>query len=174
MPRPRNIFLVGFMASGKTRVGAALSRMTGWDLVDADDELVRRAGKSIACIFKECGEADFREMERSVINDLCSGERQIIAAGGGAFVDDSNRSNMLNNGLVVCLSAKPETIYRRVVEQDGDAAVRPLLAGPDPLQRIKDLLAQRAGAYAQAHHTIETDELTPEQVAERVVELLKP
>ncbi len=174
MPRPRNIFLVGFMASGKTRVGAALSCLTGWDLVDADDELVRRAGKSIACIFKESGEAGFREMERSVIKDLCSGERQIIAAGGGAFVDDSNRSNMLNNGLVVCLSAKPETIYQRVVEQDGDAAVRPLLAGPDPLQRIKDLLAQRAEAYAQAHHTIETDELTPEQVAERIVELLKP
>ena len=174
MPRPRNIFLVGFMASGKTRVGAALSRLIGWDLVDADDELVRRAGKSIDCIFKESGEAGFREMERSVIKDLCSGERQIIAAGGGAFVDDSNRSNMLNNGLVVCLSAKPETIYRRVVEQDGDAAVRPLLAGPDPLQRIKDLLAQRAEAYAQAHHTIETDELGPAQVAERIVELLKP
>ena len=173
MPWPRNIFLVGFMASGKTRVGTALSRLTGWDLVDADDELVRRAGKSIACIFKESGEAGFREMERSVIKDLCLGQRRIIAAGGGAFVDDSNRATMLNNGLVVCLSAKPETIYQRVVEQDGDAAVRPLLASPDPLQRIKDLLAQRAEAYAQAHHTIETDDLTPEQVAECVVELLK-
>ena len=173
MTKPRNIFLVGFMASGKTHVGSALSRLTGWDLVDADDELVRRAGKSITHIFKESGEASFREMERSVIKDLCLGQRRIIAAGGGAFVDDGNRSIMLNNGLVICLSAKPETIYQRVVEQDGDAAVRPLLAGPDPLQRIKELLAQRAGAYAQAHHTIETDELAPAQVAERIVELLK-
>ena len=174
MTKPSNIFLVGFMASGKTCVGATLSRLTGWDLVDADDELVQRAGKSIARIFKESGEVRFREMERAVIKDLCSRERQIIAAGGGAFVDDSNRSIMLNNGLVVCLSAKPETIYQRVVEQDGDAAVRPLLAGPDPLQRIKDLLAQRAEAYAQAHHTIETDALALAQVAERIVELLKP
>ncbi len=174
MTQPRNIFLVGFMASGKTSVGAALSGMTGWELVDADDELVRRAGKSIAQIFEECGEARFREMERSVIRDLCLGRQRIIAAGGGAFVDDSNRSTMLNNGLVVCLSAKPETILQRVVEQDGDATVRPLLAGPDPLQRINDLLAQRATAYAQAHHTIETDNLTPEQVAERIMELLKP
>ena len=174
MPRPSNIFLVGFMASGKTRVGAALACLTGWDLVDADDELVRRAGRSIACIFKESGEAGFREMERSVINDLCLGQRRIIAAGGGAFVDDSNRSRMLNNGLVVCLSAKPETIHQRIVEQDGDAAVRPLLASPDPLQRIRELVTQRIPAYAQAHHTIDTDELTPEQVAERVMELLKP
>ena len=174
MPRPRNIFLVGFMASGKTRVGAALACLTGWDLVDADDELVRRAGKSIARIFEEFGETAFREMERSVINDLCLGQRRIIAAGGGAFVDDSNRSRMLNNGLVVCLSAKPETIHQRIVEQDGDAAVRPLLAGPDPLQRIRELVTQRIPAYAQAHHTIDTDELTPEQVAERVMELLKP
>ena len=174
MAQPRNIFLVGFMASGKTSVGAALSGMTGWELVDADDELVRRAGKSIARIFEESGEARFREMERAVIKDLSLGQHRIIAAGGGAFVDDSNRSTMLNNGLVVCLSAKPETIYRRVVEQDGDAAVRPLLASPDPLQRINDLLAQRAAAYAQAHHTIDTDELTPEQVAVRIADLLKP
>ena len=174
MTQPRNIFLVGFMASGKTSVGAALSGMTGWELVDADDELVRRAGKSITRIFEESGETSFREMERSVIKDLCMGYHRIIAAGGGAFVDDSNRSTMLNSGLVVCLSAKPETIYRRVVEQDGDAVVRPLLASPDPLQRINDLLAQRAAAYTQAHHTIDTDELTPEQVAERVAALLKP
>ena len=112
-------------------------------------------------------------MERSVIKDLCMGYHRIIAAGGGAFVDDCNRSTMLNSGLVVCLSAKPETIYRRVVEQDGDAVVRPLLAGPDPLQRINDLLIQRAGAYAQAHHIIETDELTSDQVAEQVTSLLK-
>ena len=143
-------------------------------MVDTDEELVRRAGKSIARIFEESGESSFREMERSVIKDLCLGRQRIIAAGGGAFVDDCNRSTMLNSGLVVCLSAKPGTIYRRVVEQDGDAAVRPLLASLDPLQRINDLLAQRAGAYAQAHHTIDTDELTPEQVAERVVDLLKP
>ena len=173
MSQPRNIFLVGFMASGKTRVGAALSRLTGWDFVDADDELVRRAGKSIARIFTESGEAGFRDMERSVIKDLCLSQGRIIAAGGGAFIDGSNRSKMLNNGLVVCLSAKPETIYQRVVEQDGDAAVRPLIAGPDPLQRINDLLAQRIPVYAQAHHTLWTDELTPEQMAEGIVELLK-
>jgi shikimate kinase len=178
LSEPNNIILVGFMASGKSVVGEVLSRLTGMPLLDTDDEIVLRAGKPIHQIFQESGEAAFRELEREVIDDICSRSGNVIGAGGGAFVDPDNRELMLTSGWVVCLSARPETILQRISQaqwsdnsKEGVAAVRPLLAGDDPLARIKSLLAQRADAYAQAHYTIEIDRLTPEQVAGRILEL---
>ena len=167
------------MASGKTSVGRALAERTGWTLVDADDVIVARAGKPIHRIFSEDGEPAFRELERRVIADLCAGERQVIASGGGAFVDPQNRDVMLSGGRVFFLSASPAVILRRVREEDAGGPIRPLLASSassgqsyDPEARIAELLAQRMPAYAQAHHTVETDALTPEGVAAEIVELL--
>ncbi len=174
---PRNIVLVGFMASGKSVVGEALSRLAGMPLVDADGEIERRAGRPIRQIFQEDGEAAFRDLERQVIADLCAGAGQVIAAGGGAFVDAGNRDAMLAGGAVFCLSARPETILDRLSQAPGDGAEatgadgRPMLAGDDLGARVESLLAQRAEAYALAHHTIETDELTPEQAARRILEV---
>jgi shikimate kinase len=160
------------MASGKSHVGRVLSQKTGWPLVDADDEIVHRAGKPIHQLFQEQGEAAFRALESSVIAELCAGSGRIIAAGGGAFVSPDNRRHMLDSGLVFCLNARPETVYRRItVSSAPDAVVRPLLAGDSPLARIKALLSQRAEAYAQAHHTIESDALSPEQVANCILRL---
>jgi shikimate kinase len=157
------------MASGKSHVGQILSQRTGWPLVDADQEIVNRAGKSIQRMFAEDGEVAFRTLERQVIGELCRGSGRIISAGGGAFVDPENRRIMRSGGWVFCLSARPETIYRRVTGDRVPAAERPLLAGDNPLERIRTLLAQRAEAYAQAHHSIETDTLTPDQVAEKIL-----
>ena len=161
------------MASGKTSVGRALSQAAGRPLIDADDEIARRAGKPISQIFEDSGEAAFREIERSVITGLCQTKGRIVSAGGGAFVSERNRSAMLNSGIVVWLSAKPATIYQRIVEEDVDAAVRPLLAVTDPMARIESLLEQRTPSYAKAHHTIDTDGLTPEEIAVRILEVLK-
>ena len=200
MARPQNILLVGFMASGKTEAGKALARLTGWPLVDTDAEIVAGAGRPIHQIFQEEGEPAFRDLETNVVQELCAGSGQIIAAGGGAFVGADNRARMLAGGLVFCLSALPETIHRRITNlpslppsqgehQDESAVlpnqrgnqgwteaqpVRPLLAGDDQLARIQELLAQRAQAYAQAHFTVETDDLAPEQVARRILELCGP
>ena len=168
-----NIILVGFMASGKSRVGRILSERTGMPLVDADSVIVERAGKSVEQIFADEGEAAFRALEREVIADLCGGSGQIISAGGGAFVDSENRRAMLGGGTVFCLQARPETIYQRLqADRASGAAARPLLAGDDPLGRIRELLAQRADAYGQAHHVIDTDDLTAEEVAGRILNLL--
>ena len=170
--QPANIILVGFMATGKTHVGRCLSQLTGWPLRDADDEIVRRAGCSIDEIFARDGEAAFRTLEHQVIADLCSGKNQVISAGGGAFVQPANRDVMLRSGLVFCLTAAPENIYARIQkEADPNTPIRPLLAGGDPLQRIRDLLETRAEAYSHAHHTIPTDTLSVEQVADRVLTL---
>ena len=212
MAWPKNIILVGFMASGKSHVGRILAQRTGRPLADSDELIVARAGKSVERIFAEDGEAAFRTLERAVISELCAGSGRIISAGGGAFVDPDNRRTMRAGGRVFCLHARPETIYKRLAatnpgsdipapdnpessnpesepdnpepdnpepdnpesadDNPGAAPVRPLLAGDNPLERIRELLAQRAPAYNQAHHRIDTDTLAPEQVAERVLETL--
>ena len=166
--QPRNIFLVGFMASGKSSVGRALSRLTGWPFADADDEIVRRAEKPIDQIFKDCGEPAFRELERAVIRDICADQGRIVSVGGGAFVDDGNRKALLEAGTVFCLNAEAETIHRRVLNGRAGAPVRPLLAGTDPLERIEQLLVERAPAYSEAHHTVQTDDLTQDQIADEI------
>ena len=168
MTPPRNIILVGFMASGKTSVGRALAGRSGWAFIDADDVIVARAGKPIHRIFAEDGEPAFRDLESSVIADLCAGERQVIASGGGAFVSEQNHEAMLAGGRVFFLSASPATILRRVQEEDAGGPIRPLLAVEDPEARIAELLAQRAPAYAQAHHTVDTDALTAAEVAAEI------
>ena len=183
MTPPRNIILVGFMASGKTSVGRALAESLsddarlrsagGWTFIDADDVIVARAGKPIHRIFAEDGEPAFRELESKVIADLCDGDRQVIASGGGSFVSERNRDVMLADGRVIFLSASPAVILRRVLEEDAGGPIRPLLAVDDPEARIADLLAQRTPAYAQAHHTINTDALTPEGVAVEIVSLCR-
>lgn len=170
----RNIILVGFMASGNSSVGRALSRRCGWPKVDADEEIVSRAGKPIAEIFRESGEDAFRELERAVVTDICAETGRIIAAGGGSFIDDENRQTMLDGGTVFYLSARPETIHRRVTKGNPNAPVRPLLGEGNPLERITELLAQRTPAYSQAHHSVETDGLTPDQVAQAILKICGP
>ena len=92
----------------------------------------------------------------------------MIASGGGAFVNPQNRDVMLSEGQVFFLSASPAEILRRVREEDAGGPIRPLLAVEDPEARIAELLAQRMPAYAHAHHTVDTDALTAEGVAERI------
>ncbi len=162
------------MASGKSSVGRALSRRCGWPKVDADEEIVSRAGKPIAEIFRESGEDAFRELERAVVTDICAETGRIIAAGGGSFIDDENRQTMLDGGTVFYLSARPETIHRRVTKGNPNAPVRPLLGEGNPLERITELLAQRTPAYSQAHHSVETDGLTPDQVAQAILKICGP
>lgn len=157
------------MASGKTSAGIALTRTLGWPLVDGDDEIVRRTGKSIETIFQELGEEEFRQIESSVINELCRHEGKIITPGGGAFVDETNRSRMLESGEVFCLTASPATIYRRLCAEAGNGPVRPLLEVEDPMERIHELMAERQAVYSQAHHTIQTDKLAPEEIANLIV-----
>ena len=193
MSSPQNIFLIGFMASGKSHVGRILAGKIGWPLVDADAEIVRRAGKSIEVIFQTDGEPAFRALEASVLDELCAGTGQVVATGGGAFMNPGSRQAMLDRGLVLCLNARPETIFMRLAQttlepDDGETVedypvaadktveqeaspVRPLLAGYDALERIKSLLEERVGVYSLAHYSILTDDFTPEEVARQIVEI---
>ncbi len=167
------LVLTGFMASGKSAVGRVLAARLGCRFVDSDHEIAARAGKSIAQIFDDHGEAAFRRLEREVIASLAAApEPSVIATGGGALVDDANFRALSEVATVVCLWARPEVIARRVSASN---VVRPKLAqGNFPLERrIVQLMEERKAAYARASITIDTSDLTVSAVADQVLRALE-
>jgi 3-dehydroquinate synthase len=166
------IILTGFSTTGKSKVAREVARRLGWGWVDSDDEIVRLAGKGIPEVFTQDGEPRFRELERQVLARACEGGGGVIASGGGAILDPGNRELFDRSGMVVCLEARPQTIYQRLLkdtEYSASPVLRPLLAGDDPLQRIESLKSFRQPFYALADWTVHTDELTLEEVADEVV-----
>lgn len=171
MATTRTIYLTGFSGTGKSTVGQLLSARLGLPFRDLDDAIAAAAGKPIPAIFAAEGEDGFRWRERAALQAAAAGGGAIVSTGGGIVVDPANRALMRESGWVICLEALPETILARVTahQRAGAArAARPLLDAPDPLPRIRDLKASRQAAYADAHWTVHTDHLTPEQVAGEV------
>ena len=172
------LILTGFMGTGKSSIAPIVARRLAWDYIDSDEVLVARAGKPIAAIFESEGEAAFRKLEREVIAGLsrekprcpqCGNPRPaVLATGGGVLMDDANYQALNNAGVIICLSARPEVIARRV---ERSRARRPmLLEGGKPLgERIAELLAQRKDAYSRAEATVDTSDLTVERAAEQVL-----
>jgi len=167
-----NIILTGFSYTGKTKVGQKVAWKLGWKFIDIDEEIVRSYGKAIAEIFAQDGEERFRELESKVLERVCQGSNSVIATGGGAVISAANRDMMMESGVVICLEAKPATVYRRLLKDAEDPAnqeARPLLAGPEPLRRIEWLKGFRQPYYALADWTVHTDNLTMEEVADQVI-----
>jgi len=164
------LVITGFMATGKTEVGQRLARRLGRPFLDTDGLVETAARRTVAQIFADDGEARFRALERDAVEEACAVPDAVIATGGGTLLDAENRQRLAAAGPVVCLTASPEEIARRV----GDVTSRPLLVGHngDRLKRIRTLLAERAPVYALATHTVETSGLTVEQVTERVQALV--
>jgi shikimate kinase/3-dehydroquinate synthase len=170
--RITNIIITGFSGTGKSLVAREVARGLNWDFLDTDDEIVKQTGKPIAEIFRQDGETRFRELERETIRKACQQRQTVIAIGGGAIVDPQNYELLAKTGLIVCLEAKPETIYERLfheVASSPEAEVRPLLANDNPLERIRQLKASRQPYYAKADWTIHTDGLSVSEVAEEVI-----
>lgn len=171
-----NIYLIGFSGTGKTTVARQAAAMTGWAYLDTDEEIVAATGRAIDEIFREDGEAVFRRFERNVLESVSERERHIISTGGGIVLDVRNRRTMDATGIVICLEARADTIFRRLSlhdESDGEQAVRPLLDDPDPLRRIISLKAKRQPLYAQARWTVHTDDLSAVDAASEVVRARK-
>ena len=167
-----NIVLTGFMGTGKTTVGKRLARRLSWQFVDIDSLIVSSAKESVANIFSEHGEAVFRRLEKRVIAKAIRGDKQVIATGGGAFVDPENRKLLRATGPAICLTAQPKALLQRV---GANLASRPMLTGAaSPLARIQQLMAQRNPSYAKADLTIDTTNLTVEEVVDRVWEEIGP
>jgi shikimate kinase len=168
-----NLVLIGYRATGKTTLARLLAGRLGWDWIDADVEIERRAGKSIARIFAEDGEPSFRDIEAKAIADLCRRERLVLAAGGGAPMRTESREAMRAAGTVVWLKASPETILARM---SGDATTisrRPDLTDKGGLAEIVDLLTRREPTYRQsAHVEVDTEGKSPEEIAAEILDRL--
>jgi shikimate kinase/3-dehydroquinate synthase len=170
--RITNLIITGFSGTGKSLVAKEAARRLNWDFLDTDDEIVRQTGKPIAEIFRQDGEGKFRELERETIRKACRQRQTVIAIGGGAIVDPQNYELLAKTGLIVCLEAKPETIYERLfceAARSPETEVRPLLAVDNPLERIRQLKASRQPHYAKADWTVHNDKLSLGEVAEEVI-----
>lgn len=166
--------LIGYRATGKTTLARLLAERLDWEWIDADVEIERGAGKSIARIFAEEGEPAFRDRESEVIAALCRRDRLVLAAGGGAPLREENRAALRAAGKVVWLTARPETIHRRMTADATTAGRRPSLTDRGPLEEISHLLAVREPIYRQtADLTVDTENRPPEQLADEILRQLK-
>jgi len=160
-----NIALIGFMGTGKSTVGRMVAEMLHYTFLDTDHVIEARAGRSINEIFEQDGEPAFREWERRIVEELTRRTRTVIATGGGLPANDANLASLKTHALVVCLWASADVIWERVRDHEH----RPLLKDPDPLQRIRDLLAVRAPYYRQADVLVSVDIRPPREVAAQIV-----
>ena len=168
-----NLVLIGYRATGKTTLARLLAQRLRWDWTDADVEIERQAGKSIAEIFADDGEPAFRDLEAEVVADLCRRERLVLAAGGGAPMRPESRRAMRASGKVVWLKARPETVLARMAADQTTVARRPSLTDKGPLEEIVHLIAQREPVYREsAHLEVDTEAKTPEQIAAEILDRL--
>ena len=166
--------LIGYRATGKTTLARLLADRLGWQWIDADVEIERRAEKSIARIFAEDGEPVFRDLEARVVADLCRQDRLVLAAGGGAPLRPESRQAMRQAGRVVWLTARPETILARMSGDATTVARRPNLTDKNPLDEIVQLLKRREPIYQEsAHIVVDTEGKTPDDLAAEIIERLE-
>ncbi len=166
---PLRIVLIGLSGSGKSSTARRVAARLRWAWADTDDLIVAEDGREIPRIFAESGEAVFRALEQRVVGSLSERERLVIATGGGAILDPTNREQLWRHTLVLLLDTSTAVLAKRVSGGRGGAAVRPLLAGDDPAQRLERLRAERAPLYALADWVIRTDGLSPDDVADEIV-----
>lgn len=164
-----NVVLTGFMGTGKTTVGKELSGRLGYGFLDTDARVELESGRTISAIFAESGETVFREMEARVIQTAAALDRHVIATGGGAVLRVENMAALERNGVVVCLSATPEAIRRRLQFHSD----RPLLREPSPEDTIRRLLGERATAYARCQLALDTSSRTITEVVDEILQFLK-
>lgn len=165
---PRTLVLVGLMGAGKTSVGRRLAQRLALPFADADQEIEKAANATIAEIFARDGEAVFRGCERRVIGRLLDGPVQILATGGGAFMDAVTRERIGAVGHSLWLRADLETLVARVTRRTH----RPLLLDNDPREILSRLMALRHPVYAEADLVVDSLPGSPDQTVRAVLDAL--
>ena len=169
------ITLIGYRGTGKSTLAAPLARRLGWEWIDADVELERRAGRSIKDIFATDGEPEFRRLERELLAELLKRDRLVIAAGGGAILNEATRADMQAAGPVIWLHASADTIERRLATDPTTGQRRPNLTSNGGREEIERLLAIREQLYRQcATITLNSDKIAAEQLVDQAVQQLLP
>jgi shikimate kinase len=161
------IYLVGFMAAGKTSVARALGRRLDWDVLDVDESIEQRERMPVADIFAKRGEAYFRALERAIIAEQLGRRHVVVATGGGTFADVQNRAAINQDGLSVWLDVPLERLVDRV-PADGR---RPLAADRATFERLYHL---RRAAYEQAHLRLDASRISVDALVEQLVDWLRP
>lgn len=165
----RSLVMVGLMGCGKSSVGRRLAMRLGVPFVDTDDEIERVAGKSINDIFADWGEAEFRNGERRVIARLLGEGPQVLATGGGAFINPETRANIKARGVSIWLRAELPLLMRRVAKRE----TRPLLKAGDPEAVMRGLMELRYPIYAEADLIVDSRDVAHEVIVTDVIEALK-
>jgi shikimate kinase len=165
----RSIVLIGFMGTGKSSAGRLLSQRLDWPLFDSDALIEKKLKMSIGEIFSTLGEEHFREEESDVVQRLLPTRPSIIVTGGGVVLRGSNVVRLRELGTVVCLTSEVNDLQKRLLCPSD----RPLLQVEDPGRAIEQLLEKRAPLYrAAADVTINTSSLSPDQVADSILDAL--
>jgi len=162
----RSIVLVGMMGAGKSSIGRRLAQRVGLSFIDADAEIEAAAGMTIAEIFASYGEPYFRSGEQRVIARLLESGPQVLATGGGAYMNPETRAAIRQKGISVWLKADFEVLMRRVKRRA--TADRPMLQG-DPSQRIRHLMEERYPVYAEANVTVMSREVAHETIVNEII-----
>lgn len=168
-PSAPNLYLVGFMGTGKSAVGRQVARQLGFQFFDSDREIEHAQGKSVAKIFAEEGEAGFREMEREFIEQGHPADRCIIACGGGLIVPPGRLELLRARGVVICLHASIETILERTLRTKH----RPLLQVEEPEPRVRALFAAREKIYGHAGTMVLTDRRPLREITSHVLRVYR-
>ncbi len=156
-----NLVITGFMGTGKSTVAPLVAEIMARPFIDTDDQIVERAGAPIPEIFEREGETRFRKLEAEVCVDLAAQTGLVVATGGGALLNPDTLAAMSAAGMVVCLTAKPDTITARLTAAEREG--RPLAAN------WRDLYVQRKPFYDLIPYQVATDDRTPLQVAQEVI-----
>lgn len=160
----KNIVLIGFMGTGKTVIGRRLARLLNLEFIDTDSEIEKLTGKTVAQIFAKDGVVRFRSEEKLLVKKLARRSNLVIATGGGMVLDPDNLHLLKANGILIALTASPETIYTRVKTSRN----RPLLLHGNMKNKIKELLQERENAYKAAEVTIDTGKCSISEAVEQI------
>ncbi|MBN1561335.1 shikimate kinase [candidate division KSB1 bacterium] len=167
----KNIYFIGFMASGKSSVGKSFAQFLGWPFYDTDELVERKAGKSISHIFAQEGEAAFRELESAVIIELSELKNSVVALGGGAVMRDENWRYLKRSGVTINLSAPVEILAERI----GRNSARPLMAQlsrEERVRRIEEMLNERQRYYDRADFHFESSDRPVPEFIDHIFETL--
>lgn len=162
-----NIYLVGFMGTGKTAVAKRLAERLGMNYVEMDEVIEKKEAKSINDIFREDGEQYFRQLEKNLIEELATKKNQVVSAGGGVVINPANIDKMKASGVIICLEASVDIIYERVKLD----ASRPLLQVEDPRGKIRELLESRKQHYDKSDYNIDTSDKNIEEVVDEIIKI---
>ncbi len=166
---PRTVAIVGLMGAGKSAIGKRLAQRLGLRFVDADNEIERAAGCSIAEIFEKYGESEFRTGERRVIGRLLDDPPHVLSTGGGAYMDSETRALMRAKAVTVWLRAELDVLYDRVKKRSH----RPLLREGDPKEILSRLMTQRYPIYAEADIVVESTAQPADRTTDEVIAALR-